>query len=229
MTNGAPPGSPLRSSRRPTWSITARDRRVTRLGRPGGALVGAFLMVLTGVLVIAFLSGVRPASAALGSASLLLVAARIHPRHAFRRVDWTLLLFFAGLFVLVEGVVRVGAAEWLHQLFVPLLGEGARRQAGVFSVLAVLGSTLVSNVPFILVARPWVETLQNPVLQWRVLAMATTFAGNLTLLGSVANLIVVEAAGGEARFGFWEYVKVGLPVTAATRAWGLLVLLLTGG
>lgn len=196
-----------------------------RLRRP---LLRLALLALAG-LVLSFLAGVRPSSAALGAACLLLAAARIRPRHAFRRVDWTLLLFFAGLFVLVEGVVRVGAAEWLHELFAPLLGEGARRQAAVFSALAVAGSNIVSNVPFILVARPWITGLQNPLLQWRVLAMATTFAGNLTLLGSVANLIVLEAAGGEARLGFFEYLKVGLPVTVATTAWGLLLLLFLGG
>ena len=53
---------------------------------------------------------------------------------------------------------------------------------------------------------------------------ATTLAGSLTLLGSVSNLTVVEAAGGNARFGFWEYLKVGLPVTVATTAWGVFVL-----
>jgi Na+/H+ antiporter NhaD/arsenite permease-like protein len=121
--------------------------------------------------------------------------------------------------------VRAGAAEWIHDLFAPLLGGTARRQAAVFSLLAIAGSNLVSNVPFILVAEPWIRELRDPVLQWRVLAMATTFAGNLTLLGSVANLIVVEAAAGEARIGFRAYLRVGLPVTAATTLWGLLVLL----
>jgi Na+/H+ antiporter NhaD/arsenite permease-like protein len=91
---------------------------------------------------------------------------------------------------------------------------------------AVLGSNLVSTVPFILVARPWIGALDDPVLQWRVLAMATTFAGNLTLLGSVANLIVIDLAGQQARIGFWRYLRVGLPVTVATTAWGLPVLLL---
>ncbi len=185
------------------------------------------LIVLLGV-VIAFLAGARLSFAALAGACALLVSARVPPRHLFARVDWTLLLFFAALFVLVEGVVRAGAAEWMYDAFRPYLGETARRQAVVFTGLAVLGSNVVSNVPFILVARPWIGTLENPLLQWRVLAMATTFAGNLTILGSVANLIVIEAAGKEARLGFWTYLKVGVPVTVATTIWGLLVLLLLG-
>ncbi len=190
--------------------------------RPG--LLRLSIAVVIAV-VIAFLAGVRPSFAALGGGCALLVATRVPPRRVFARVDWTLLLFFASLFVLVEGVVRAGAAEWLGDAFRPWLGDGAPRQAGVFSILAVIGSNIVSNVPFILVARPWIGALHDPALQWRVLAMATTFAGNLTLLGSVANLIVVEAAEGEVRVGFWDYFRVGLPVTAATVAWGLLVLL----
>ncbi len=182
-------------------------------------------LIILGLVVAGFLGGARLSLSALGGACAVLVLGGVDARKVFRRVDWLLLLFFASLFVLVEGVVRAGAAEWLHGLFQPLLGEGARRQAAVFSVLAVLGSNLVSNVPFILVARPWIGGLEDPVLQWRVLAMATTFAGNLTLLGSVANLIVIDLAGEGARIGFWRYLKVGLPVTIATTAWGLLVLL----
>jgi Na+/H+ antiporter NhaD/arsenite permease-like protein len=199
----------------------AREPRL-RLG-----LLRWTLIVLLGV-VIAFLAGARLSFAALAGACALLVSARVPPRHLFARVDWTLLLFFAGLFVLVEGVVRAGAAGWMYDAFRPYLGETARRQAVVFTGLAVLGSNIVSNVPFILVAKPWIGTLENPLLQWRALAMATTFAGNLTLLGSVANLIVIEAAGKEVRVGFWTYFKIGVPVTIATTLWGLLVLLLLG-
>ncbi|MDM7917411.1 MAG: SLC13 family permease [Candidatus Eisenbacteria bacterium] len=164
--------------------------------------------------------------AALAGACLLLVTTRIAPRHVFLRVDWTLLLFFSGLFVLVEGIVRAGAAQALYDLFAPLLGATADRQAAVFAALAVLGSNLVSNVPFILVAQPWIGTLADPVLQWRMLAMATTFAGNLTILGSVANLIVLEAAGRDESIGFWDYLRIGAPVTVVTVAWGIAVLLL---
>jgi Na+/H+ antiporter NhaD/arsenite permease-like protein len=183
-------------------------------------------LIILGLVVAGFFGGARLSLSALGGACAVLVLGGVDARKVFRRVDWLLLLFFASLFVLVEGVVRAGAAEWLYGLFQPLLGEGARRQAAVFTGLAVLGSNLVSNVPFILVARPWIGALDDPVLQWRVLAMATTFAGNLTLLGSVANLIVIDLAGEDVRIGFWRYLRVGLPVTVATTAWGLLVLLL---
>lgn len=183
-------------------------------------------LIVLALTVAAFFGGARLSLAALGGACAILVMRRDDPQELFRRVDWTLLLFFAALFVLVEGVVRAGAAEWLYRPFAPWLGEGVRRSAVVFSLLAVVGSNLVSNVPFILVARPWVELLDDPVRQWRILAMATTFAGNLTILGSVANVIVIDLASGAERIGFWRYLKVGLPVTLLTLAWGLLVLLL---
>lgn len=204
----------------------------TQIALPAVPRVRQGLLRLTlavlGAVIVAFLSGAPLAFAALGGACALLVAARVPPRHLFHRVDWTLLLFFASLFVLVEGIVRAGAAEWLYQAFAPMLGEGARRQAAVFSLLAVAGSNVVSNVPFILVARPWIGGLEDPILQWRCLAMATTFAGNLTLLGSVANLIVIEAIGRDARIGFLDYFKIGLPVTLLTVAWGLFWLLVVG-
>lgn len=196
--------------------------------RAGAIRVGLLrlgLLVLGGI-VIAFLAGVPLAFAALAGACALLIASRTPPRHVFLRVDWTLLLFFASLFVLVEGVVRAGAAAWLHAVFAPAMGAGLLQQATAFTGLAVLGSNVVSNVPFILVARPWMEGFADPTLMWRILAMATTFAGNLTILGSVANLIVLEAGDREARVGFWTYFKIGVPVTVATVLWGLAVLLL---
>jgi Na+/H+ antiporter NhaD/arsenite permease-like protein len=88
-------------------------------------------------------------------------------------------------------------------------------------------SNLVSNVPAVLLFKPLIPTLGEPDRAWLILAMATTLAGNLTLLGSVANLIVAEAAR-EARveIGFLEYSRVGVPLTILTLAVGWLVLIL---
>jgi Na+/H+ antiporter NhaD/arsenite permease-like protein len=89
-------------------------------------------------------------------------------------------------------------------------------------------SNLISNVPAVLLWRNLVPTLPNPALVWQVMAMSATFAGNLLLIGSMANLIVAERA--EARgvkLGYWEYARAGIPVTLATLAWGVVVLGLT--
>lgn len=85
-------------------------------------------------------------------------------------------------------------------------------------------SNIVSNVPAVLIFKPLIPHLANPRQAWLVLAMSSTLAGNLTVLGSVANLIVVECARREVRIAFWEYFKVGAPLALATIAVGALLL-----
>ena len=78
-------------------------------------------------------------------------------------------------------------------------------------------SNLVSNVPAVLVLKPFVEQLADPQRAWLVVAMASTLAGNFTLVGSVANLIVAERARREGvAIGFWPYFRVGAPLTVIT-------------
>jgi Na+/H+ antiporter NhaD/arsenite permease-like protein len=82
-------------------------------------------------------------------------------------------------------------------------------------------------VPAVILWRRAVPQLPDPELMWKVVAMSATFAGNLLLIGSVANLIVAEKAEGEGVvIGFWEYARVGIPVTLATVLWGIGVLAL---
>jgi Na+/H+ antiporter NhaD/arsenite permease-like protein len=92
----------------------------------------------------------------------------------------------------------------------------------------VAGSNIFSNVPFVLVAGKWIPGFADPALMWKVMALATTLAGNLTLLGSVANIIVVESARGHTEVGFWDYAKYGIPVTILTTVAGMLILLALG-
>ncbi len=68
--------------------------------------------------------------------------------------------------------------------------------------------------------------LVEPVLMWKVLALATTFAGNLTIVGSVANMIVVESAREHLEVGFWDYARFGIPITVLTTVAGVMVLLI---
>jgi len=97
----------------------------------------------------------------------------------------------------------------------------------VSGVMAVL-SNLISNVPAVMLWRNTVPQLPDPHLVWRVVAMSSTFAGNLLLIGSMANLIVAERAETRGvRIGFGEYARVGVPVTLLTLAWGVVVLVLT--
>ncbi len=172
------------------------------------------------LLVIAlFFAGQPPAKAAIVVGALLLLTRRVKSVRFYAEIDWSLLLMFAGLFVVVAGAER--------QLLSPaVLAAVARLHLGhvpVLAALTVVLSNLVSNVPAVLVLRPFVDTLAAPAHAWAVVAMASTLAGNLTLLGSVANLIVAEkAAVRGVRIGFWDYLRVGVPVTLATLAIGML-------
>jgi Na+/H+ antiporter NhaD/arsenite permease-like protein len=108
----------------------------------------------------------------------------------------------------------------------PALGETPERQAVVFGLFSVAGSQLVSNVPFVILAGEWIPRLADPRLLWLATALCATLAGNLTVVGSVANLIVLELSGSRGRIGFWQFLRIGATVTAATLAAGLGILLL---
>jgi Na+/H+ antiporter NhaD/arsenite permease-like protein len=86
-------------------------------------------------------------------------------------------------------------------------------------------SNVVSNVPYVLVASGWIEKFANPKLMWLALAMGSTFAGNLTLVGSVANMIVAELSKEEAPLRFVDFLKVGVPVTVISTAIGVVFIL----
>jgi Na+/H+ antiporter NhaD/arsenite permease-like protein len=141
-------------------------------------------------------------------------------------VDWHLLLFFAALFIVVEGLSGTGLPDQAYRRLHGIFGASAASQAWNFAWLSVLGSNVFSNVPFVLVAGKWVGNFAQPELMWKVLALATTLAGNLTILGSVANIIVVESARKHVQLGFWDYARLGIPVTVLTTGSGMIILLL---
>jgi Na+/H+ antiporter NhaD/arsenite permease-like protein len=182
------------------------------------------LMVKTvaavGVMLVAFLAGVPIAMVAIAGAAYTLLTRRVKPDKVYREVNWSLLVLFAGLFVLTGGLEAAGFTEELGRW---AAGIGLHRPA-VLTVVTALVSNLVSNVPAVLLFKPIIPTLGEPDRAWLILAMASTLAGNLTLLGSVANLIVVEAArSARIEIGFVEYLKVGVPLTLTTLLIGWLV------
>ncbi|WP_095981910.1 SLC13 family permease [Melittangium boletus] len=188
-------------------------------------LLGLTLVTIVGV-VAAFFAGLPMSWSALtGAAVVMTLARRVYPRQALERVDYVLLLFFASLFVVVFGVNKAGWAEDIHQLFSPFMSGPPWRETLGFAGLTLVASNLFSNVPFVMLARPWVPTLADPVLGWHVLALGSTLAGNLTLVGSVANLIVFEAARDKVSLSFMGYLRVGLPITLISFVLGLAVLL----
>jgi Na+/H+ antiporter NhaD/arsenite permease-like protein len=181
------------------------------------ALMAKSLLVAAGV-VAAFLAGVDTALVSAAAAAILLVTRRVNPDKIYRRIDWGLLTLFIGLFVVVAGIERVGLDR---RFFEALRTVGIESVWGLSLVAAAL-SNLVSNVPAVMLFARVVPHLPDPHTSWLALAMSSTLAGNLTILGSIANLIVVEGArrrGVTITFG--EYLRVGLPVTLATIAFGI--------
>lgn len=193
------------------------DRRLVAL------TLGTLALVFAG-----FLAGLNLAWTALAGAALVMVVARRDTHAVFKLVDWNLLFFFAGLFIVVAGVNRTGLPDQIYNRLRGLFGSSAGSQAWNLAWFSVAGSNIFSNVPFVLVAAKWIPGFAKPELMWKVMALATTFAGNLTILGSVANIIVVESARQHIKIGFWDYAKIGIPVTLLTTALGVAILLLMG-
>ena len=180
-------------------------------------LLGKSLAVAV-AMVGFFFAGVPVPKVALLAGALLLITRRVKPEKIYREIDWSLLVLFIGLFIVVAGAEK-SAGQWT--------ASAARFQlerTGVLTAIAAALSNLLSNVPAVLVLKPLITHLTDPGRAWLTLAMASTLAGNLTILGSVANLIVVERSRREARIGFRDYARVGMPVTLVTLALGAWML-----
>jgi Na+/H+ antiporter NhaD/arsenite permease-like protein len=128
--------------------------------------------------------------------------------------------------VVVEGLNGTGLPDQIYQPVHHFFGRSTTSQAWNFAWFSILGSNVFSNVPFVLVAGKWIHNFAQPDLMWKVMALATTFAGNLTILGSVANIIVLESARSHVEIGFWDYARFGIPVTILTTIIGILILCL---
>jgi Na+/H+ antiporter NhaD/arsenite permease-like protein len=194
--------------------VAAARRRPARLHRP---LMGKTLLVCAAVLA-GFLAGYDTALVAAAGAAALLVTRRVHPRKVYAAIDWDLLMLFIGLFVVVGAGERAGIDRWMFGVLAPL---GVATVAGLSATAAVL-SNAVSNVPAVMLFTGIIPRLPDATGGWLALAMASTLAGNLTILGSIANLIVVESARRRGTaITFVEYVRVGVPVTLATMGFGI--------
>ncbi len=174
-------------------------------------------VVVTLVTVGLFFAGRPIALAALGAAGVLMLG-RVRPSKVYGAIDWPLLVMFAGLFVVVHAfevnvVHNWGLERWHAVLESPVV---------LVSALSVVLSNLVSNVPAVLLFKPLMAVMPQKELAWLALSMSSTLAGNLTVLGSVANLIVVEnARRAGTELGFFEYLKVGVPLTILTTLVGV--------
>jgi Na+/H+ antiporter NhaD/arsenite permease-like protein len=203
-------------------------------GGNGGQLIGhtdriprgrpyRWLLYKSGIValitVTLFFTGLPIALVATGAAAFLMLS-RLKPSRIFREVDWTLLLMFIGLFIVVRAFQLHVVSHWDVEHWTIILDH----PVDLLSLLSAALSNLVSNVPAVLLFEPIMHAMKPEHQQtgWLALAMSSTFAGNLTVLGSVANLIVVENAKREGvEVSFWDYCKAGIPITLLTLGVGI--------
>ena len=154
-------------------------------------------------LLMAFVVGLPLAESAFMAAAILLITRRIKPSRVLSTVDWSLLVVFSGLFILTKALQSLDIVPWL--------GGWVQEPWGLVTVTALL-SNLISNVPAVLLLKDLIDP--NADTAWLLLAASSTLAGNLTLFGSVANLIMVEAVAAQGgKLTFWEHLRFGLPLT----------------
>ena len=166
------------------------------------------------LLVVVFLTAPWPRElAALAGAGLLLLSRQLHSRRIMGLVDWELLVLFVGLFVVNHAFQQTGLpAEGVRRL--ADAGLHLEQPAPLFVLTFLLGN-VVSNVPAVMLLLP----LATHPMAGTLLALVSTLAGNLLIVGSIANIIVVDAAERRGlRIDWRRHARVGVPVTLATLA-----------
>jgi Na+/H+ antiporter NhaD/arsenite permease-like protein len=167
-------------------------------------------LVATGILMILFFTPIPREYSAIAVAGFLLCSRKMRSRNILELVDWHLITLFCALFVVIHGI-------GMYQIPEAIMGFLSRQGIEVRNLLMLTGistvmSNLVSNVPATLLLIQFLEPTNH--VQWYVLALSSTYAGNLILIGSIANLIVIEQARYYGiRITFKEHAKTGVPVT----------------
>jgi Na+/H+ antiporter NhaD/arsenite permease-like protein len=175
-------------------------------------------VLVVAVMVVMFFIGQPVAKVAIIGGAFLLLTRRVNPHRIYREIDWPLLVMFVGLFIVVAGLEKTVISPNVSEL----VGALHLDKAAWLSVITAVLANIVSNVPAVLVLKPFVAQLHDPQRAWLVVAMSATLAGNFTLVGSIANLIVAQRA--KARgvdLDFRSYFMIGAPLTILTIAAGL--------
>ncbi|BDD87890.1 anion transporter [Desulfofustis limnaeus] len=184
-------------------------------GRPFDRWQSTKGLVAVVVLIGLFFTPLPREISAIGVAGLLLCSRKMKTRDITGLVDWHLITLFCALFVIIHGISRGGL---LVEIIDHLRAVGIDLASpSILTGVSVLLSNLFSNVPAVMLLLGFLDPAQPE--QWYVLAVSSTFAGNLFLLGSIANLIVVEqAARYHIRISVLQHALVGIPVTIASLA-----------
>lgn len=173
---------------------------------------------------LGFVSGFSMAFSALAGAVVVITFHRKDPSELLEKMEWSLLLFFAALFVVIGGLQTSGLASAVTAWSMHLIAGDMISQVWIFSGITLVGSNLLSNVPFVLLASQSVPSMGTPDLFWCLLAYVSTIAGNLTIFGSVANMIVAETAKDDCKISFWAFARFGIVSTILSLLTGVWIL-----
>ncbi|KAI3735318.1 hypothetical protein L6452_14813 [Arctium lappa] len=194
--------------------------------------IGVYLITVG--MLVSFLVGLNMSWTAITAALALVVLDFKDARPCLEKVSYSLLVFFCGMFVTVEGFNRTGIPSAVWDFMEPLAQIDRVSGVAILAIVIVVLSNLASNVPTVLLLGARVAAAAATISPekekkaWLILAWVSTVAGNLSLLGSAANLIVCEQARRAQHFGynltFWAHLKFGVPSTIIVTAIGLLLI-----
>ena len=161
----------------------------------------------TPIAVIAFIGGVT-------ALFVVPLITDVKAKEMLAGVDWSIILFFVGLFIVIEGVKDSTLLDEIRNGF-PGFHDGSIPSLEWLTALSAFMSNLVSNVPAVMLLSEMIPISQTDL--WLALAASSTLAGNATILGAAANVIVAEKAEGMGvQINFWKFTLVGFPIAMAT-------------
>lgn len=186
--------------------------------------LGVLTLVMIAFVLHSFLH-LEPSIVALFGAGILVAISGLKPRDYVQDVEWSTLIFFAGLFIMVGGLVGSGALAELSTFLKDLFAGNTQLAAlSILSISAVL-SGIIDNIPYVTAMSPVISDLsvglvgrQEHVLWWS-LAFGADFGGNATIIGASANVVAIGlAAKAGIHISFWKFAKYGVLVTAVSIA-----------
>ena len=185
------------------------------------------VLVLLGFVLHSALH-VEPAMVALLGAGLLVAISRLKAKEYVSGVEWETLVFFAGLFVMVGALVKVGAMAKFADAISAWVGNDTQLAAGALVLVSAVVSGIVDNIPYVTSMIPVVQQLNDSVAGitndglWWALALGADFGGNATIIGASANVVAIGIAYANGlKISFWTFAKYGIPVTLITTALAL--------
>jgi Na+/H+ antiporter NhaD/arsenite permease-like protein len=200
------------------------------------------LAVLLGVIFLFVIHGsinIEPSIIALSGAGILMIVAKSRPEHVLRQVDWSTLIFFAGLFIIISGAVKAGAIDLLSTIVLQISGGNPWLLFFMIIWISAIASAFMDNIPFAATMIPLIFAIYNtesvaavfgslainPL--WWALSLGVGFGGNGTLIGSSAGIVATGLAEINGhRITFNQFLRVGFPFMIASVAVGSIVLLI---